>query len=382
MRSIYLDYAAATPLDPRVLRAMQPYFSQNFHNPSATYLAGRAARKDLDKARASVARNLGARPGEVIFTAGATEANNLAVNGVMRRYPDSELLVSSIEHESVLAPAGQFNSRQIPVTPQGIVDTAKLQKMLTDKTVLVSVMLINNELGTIQPLRKISQILNKLSNSRRLAGNKLPLYLHTDAAQAPSYLGLQTTRLGVDLLTVNGGKIYGPKQTGALYVHSAVKLKPQILGGEQEYGLRSGTENVAGAVGLAKALDIAQKQRYEEVEKLEGLRKFFVGRLQQQLPKTIINGSDKHQSPHIVNVTFPGIDNERLMMELDERGVQVAVGSACSASQSEASHVLKAIGLSDELARASLRFSFGRPTTIRDLGKTLRLISLVLSNNR
>ncbi|HXY17999.1 MAG TPA: aminotransferase class V-fold PLP-dependent enzyme, partial [Candidatus Nitrosopolaris sp.] len=254
MKSIYLDYAAATPVDEKVIAAMQPFFSDQFYNPSATYLAGRAARRALDEARSSVAGWLGARPGEITFTAGATEANNLVISGLMRHFPDGEVLVSAIEHESVLAPASQFQCRQIPVTRQGITDLAKLEKMITPKTVLVSVMLVNNELGTVQPVKEVAKILNKSSILRK---GGLPLYLHSDAAQAASLFDLHVSRLGVDMLSFNGGKIYGPKQSGALYVRAGIELQPLILGGGQERNLRSGTENLAAAAGLAKALELA-----------------------------------------------------------------------------------------------------------------------------
>ena len=382
MKNIYLDYAAATPLDPAVMRVMQPYFSRQFYNPSATYQAGRTVRGALEQARSTVARNLGVRPGEIIFTAGATEANNLAISGIMRQYPEGEVLVSAIEHESVLAPAREFKCREVPVTPQGIINLSGLSQLVSDKTVLVSVMLVNNELGTVQPLGEISQILNKLSKLRKAAGNKLPLYLHTDAAQAPSYFDLHASRLGVSLLTINGGKIYGPKQTGALFVRAGVSLLPLILGGGQEQNVRSGTENTTGFVGLAKALDIAQSSRREQTERLTNLRNFFIKELTARIPSVVVNGSAKHQSPHIAHVSFVGQDNERLMMELDELGIQVAVGSACSASDNQPSHVLKAISLSDKVARASLRFSFGRQTTRQELVKSLAALSKLVAANR
>ena len=379
MKSIYLDYAAATPVDEKVIAAMQPFFSDQFYNPSATYLAGRAARRALDEARSSVAGWLGARPGEITFTAGATEANNLVISGLMRRFPDGEVLVSAIEHESVLAPASQFQCRQIPVTGQGITDLAKLEKMITPKTVLVSVMLVNNELGTVQPVKEVAKILNKSSILRK---SGLPLYLHSDAAQAANLFDLHVSRLGVDMLSLNGGKIYGPKQSGALYVRAGVELQPLILGGGQERNLRSGTENLAAAAGLAKALELAQNQRHQEVRRLVQLRDFFSRGISKLAPDTTINDSARNQSPHILHVTFPGRDNERLMMQLDEAGVQVAVGSACSASSQQPSHVLKAIGLSDAEARASLRFSFGRLTSKKQLAATLETLAAVLAANR
>ena len=372
MKTIYLDYAAATPMDAKVTAAMQPYFSQKFHNPSSIYLAGQAANRALEDARGSIAQNLGAKPAEIIFTAGATEANNLAIQGVMKDFPECEVLVSTIEHESVLAPAAIFNYHMVPVDSKGRVDLQKLETMVSDKTVLVSIGLVNNEIGTVQAMPDISKILNKL---RKLRGSKgRPLYLHSDCAQAPNYFDLHVSRLGVDLLTINGGKIYGPKQSGALYIRAGVQLQPLILGGGQESNLRSGTENVAGAAGLATALSLAQKKRSDEAKRMAKLRQQFIAGLEKNIPVAIVNGSAKHSAPHIVSVTFPDVDNERLMMELDERGIQVATGSACSASSDEPSHVLSAIGLSDKTAHSTLRFSFGRATSEADIAQTLRIL--------
>jgi cysteine desulfurase len=239
-------------------------------------------------------------------------------------------------------------------------------------------MYANNELGTIQPLREIAKIIHEVRSERLESGNKLPVYFHTDAAQAGNFLNLHVSRLGVDLMSVNGGKIYGPKQTGLLYVKAGIELKPLVLGGGQERGLRSGTENVPGFIGFAKALDIAQKMKDKESKRLKEVRDLFVTELENNIPDFKINGSRKHQTPHIIHVTFQGVDNERLMMELDERGVQCAVGSACSASSAEPSHVLTAIGMDDKEARASLRFSFGRQTTKKDIIKTVKILKTLL----
>lgn len=377
-QQIYLDYAAATPMSEEVAEAMRPYFSEQFYNPSATYLAGRNVRLALEGARARIAKCLGARPPEIIFTAGATEANNLAIQGLLKQHPNSEVLVSSIEHESVLEPAASFRHRFIPVDAKGIVDIKKLEQMVSDETVLVSVMLVNNELGTVQPVREISKILNKISILRKAKGNNRPLYLHTDAAQAANYLDLHVARLGVDLLSINGGKIYGPKQSGALYVRAGILLKPLIVGGGQEFNLRSGTENVAAFVGLAAALRLAQANKAEESKRLNMLRIGFEKEIIESLPGARLNGGAKNRSPHISSITFEDADNERLMMQLDEAGVIVAVGSACSASSETPSHVLSAIGLSEAEARAALRFSIGRDTDKNQLAKTARLLSKFL----
>ncbi|MBI4033717.1 cysteine desulfurase [Candidatus Saccharibacteria bacterium] len=379
MKKIYLDYAAATPVDPQVFSAMQPYFSDRFYNPSANYLAARQVKKELEKARSDVARCLGAKPAEVVFTAGATEANNLAIQGVMRQYPDGEVLLSAIEHESVLEPAGLFNGKKIPVDAAGRIILDVLSNLIGDKTVLVSIAYVNNELGTVQRLSEVSALLAEKRHIRRRQNNELPLYFHTDAAQAPSYFAVHASRLGVDLMSINGGKIYGPKQSGALYVKAGVRLSPLIVGGGQEFNLRSGTENVAAAVGLAAALELPQARRKSEAARLDGLRTIFIDELTKALPKAVINGPKKGAAPHILSVTFPGADNERLMMQLDEAGVQAATGSACAAGSGQPSHVLSAIGLSDKQARSTLRFSLGRQTTTHDINQTVARLQKLLN---
>lgn len=360
---IYLDYAAATPMDATVLEAMRPYFAERFFNPSATYAAAQAVRKDIEAARARVAHWLGARPAEIVFTAGGTEANNLAIRGVLAQFPGANIVTSAIEHDSVLVTARQYEARIAPVTPDGIVDIPAFLQLIDDKTVLVSVMYANNEVGTLQPIRQIAAELGTIRKARRTAGNKLPLYFHTDAAQAAAYLDLHTARLGVDLLTINAGKIYGPKQAGALYIASNVWLKAQVAGGGQERGARSGTENVAGIVGLSKALDLVQERRHEESQRLQAMQKLFFDLLQERLPEAVVNGSRKHRLPNNVHITLPGQDNERLLFQLDAAGILCAAGSACSASNDEPSHVLRAMGVSEKDAQASLRFTMGRSTT-------------------
>jgi cysteine desulfurase len=342
----------------------------------------RAVKKDLADFRAKVAAILGCRPAEIVFTAGATEANNLAIQGVMKQFPGSEVLVSAIEHESVIAPAELFKHRLIPVNNKGVIILNKLSNLITDKTVLVSIMLVNNELGTIQPLREVSALIQSVIKTRLEKGNKLPLYLHTDAAQATNYLDLHVSRLGVDLLSINGGKIYGPKQSGILYVKAGTKLRPQIVGGGQEFNLRSGTENVSAIAGFTQALETASQNRVLEVKKITELKQYFEELVSSKLPHAVINGVAKHRAPHILSLIIESCDNERLMMELDECGVQCAVGSACSASSEEASHVLAAIGLSKMQARSTLRFSLGRQTTQQDIDQTIKLLVELTESNR
>lgn len=378
-KSIYLDYAAATPVDPEVLTAMTPFFSEKFYNPSATYLNARAVKEDLEGARKLIASWLGAKSPEVYFTAGATEANNTVIQGLMNLHRGGEVLISVVEHESVLKPAQRFANSRVPVMPDGVIDLELLKKKLNAKTALVSIIMVNNELGTLQPLRDVATIINEERKRRQKHKGSMPLYFHTDAAQAGNYFDLHVQRLGVDFMTVNGGKIYGPKQSGVLFARAGISLDPLIIGGGQERGLRSGTENVSAAVGLAAAVDMAQKSRTKELERVKVLRNLFTAEIE-KIPAVSINQSKRHQSPHILSVTFKGYDNERLMMELDEMGVQAAVGSACSAANVEPSRVLSAIGLSAQQARSTLRFSFGRQTTEEELLKVASLLRKLLSD--
>jgi cysteine desulfurase len=378
MNLTYLDYAAATPLEPAVLGAMQPYFINQFYNPSATYLPAVQVHKDVESARAAVAHWLGARPAEIIFTAGGTEANNLAVRGVLEQFPGASVVTSGIEHESLLKTAQQYTCKIASVSKEGIVDVTQLAKLIDDQTVLVSIMYANNEVGSIQPLRRVAQVVDEVRKNRQTRGLTLPLYFHTDAAQAAGYLDLHVARLGVDLLTLNAGKIYGPKQCGALFVRHTVQLKPQIIGGGQERGYRSGTENVAGIVGLAAALELVQSQRHEESARLKQLQQLFFTSIEEALPKAIINGSRTSRLPNNIHLAIPHSDNERLLFELEQRGILCAAGSACSASKEEPSHVLKAMGLSVAEARASLRFTMGRGTTEAAIEHTLNILRTLL----
>lgn len=373
-KSIYLDYAAATPLHPSVLATMQPYFSENFYNPSALYLKAKAVKSIITEARQSVAKILGCRPSEIIFIAGGSEANNLAIAGIMNRHKTANLVFSAIEHESVREGAKKFKHLEAKVLKDGRIDLDKLRKSINNQTVLVSVMYANNEIGTIQPIKEISLLVRQIRKNRQKEGNDLPLYLHTDACQVANYLDLHVNHLGVDMMTLNGGKIYGPKQSGILFVKAGTILEPLILGGGQEMDLRSGTENVAGIVGFTKALEIAVTNRERNLKNAQDLQKTFLDATNQTIPEAQINGSLKQRLPNNIHLTIPGVDNERLLMELDEQGVMCAVGSACSASKEESSHVLAAIGLSDLAARSSLRFTFGNTTTKSEIKTVVKLL--------
>jgi cysteine desulfurase len=259
----------------------------------------------------------------------------------------------------VLAPAEVYKCNQVAVHADGRIDLEDLRSKINNKTVLVSIGYANNEIGTVQSLRQVAKIVSE----KRTERTDMPLYLHTDACQAANYLDLHVARIGVDMMTLNGGKIYGPKQAGVLYVKAGLRLDPIILGGGQERNLRSGTENVAGAVGLAIALDQSQKMRSKETVRLAQLQKQFIAGITKALPETSVNGTQKYRLPNNVHITFPETDNERLLIQLEEAGILAAAGSACSASNEEPSHVLKAIGLSNAEARASIRFTLGRATT-------------------
>jgi cysteine desulfurase len=370
----YLDNAAATPVDEAVMAAMRPYFAEKFYNPSALYLASKSVRQDISEARESVASVLGARPSEIVFTAGGTEANNLAIRGVMDKFPGSNVVVSAVEHDSVLRPASHYSHHSAVVNPDGVVGIDALVKLIDDSTVLVSVMYANNETGAIQPISAIANQLHVIRAARKAAGNNLPLYFHTDACQAANYLTLNQSRLGVDMMTLNGGKMYGPKQSGCLFVKTGTELSPQILGGGQERGLRSGTENVPAVMGFATALTMAAQMRDAESSRLAELRSNLVDGLLKQFPEATISGG-KHVLANFVHIRIPGADNERLVMELDERGVMIAAGSACSASNDEPSHVLLAMGVTEQEAQTSVRFTMGRMSTPKTVERTLKALA-------
>jgi cysteine desulfurase len=378
MKYIYLDYAAATPMDPRVLKAMQPYFSDKFHNPSSTYAPALETKAALEEARKTIAAFLGAKPTEITFTAGGTEASNLAIIGTATKHPGSHIITTATEHDSVLKPIeylGQNGWKTTLIKPKedGLIDPDKLLTAVTDETVLLSVIYANNEVGTIQPISKIAAGLAEIKRSRTKRGIEKPLYLHTDAAQATQYLDMHVSRLGVDMLSFNSDKIHGPKQCGALFIRSGTLINPLVFGGDQEKGLRSGTPNVPAAVGFAEAIKIVGQIKPTEADRVRKLRDALYDALL-QIDGAIINGTMKKRLPNNLHVTFPGVDNERLLLQLEDRGIIAASGAACSASSEEPSHVLRSMGLPDELIRNSIRFSLGRETTEEDIARTAKTL--------
>lgn len=379
---IYFDYAAATPVDDAAIHAATPYLQQQFYNPSAIYEPARSVRRAVEQARADVASVLGSKNQEIYFTAGGTEANNIAIHGVMGQYPDGHMLVSAIEHESVLEAARTYDHDEIPVSNLGLVSVKKCPVLIKPNTVLISVMYANNEIGTVQPIRELAQMVNAINKQRRTEGNKLPLYLHTDACQAANYLDLHVSRLGVDMMTLNGGKIYSFKQSGCLFVHKAVRLRSVTQGGGQESGVRNGTENVAAITAFATMLHKVQKKKQSESDRLLQLRNELIAKLSQKIPNVSLNGDIKKRLPNNLNICIDGIDGERAVLELDELGVLASTGSACTASNDEPSHVLRAIGLSPAAAGASLRFTLGLQTTEEEINNSVDKIVQAVQNSR
>lgn len=366
---LYLDHAAATPLSDKVLKVMQPYFSDAFFNPSSPYAPAVAVRKDYEGARARLATCIGAHSAEIIITAGATESINLAMRG-----SGGHVVTSVVEHESVLAAARKSDYSLVPVSTEGRVSLEGIKNAIRPDTKLVSIALANGEIGTIQPLSSIAEIIREERMNRLEAGNQTPIYFHSDASQGTGLLDMHVSRLGVDMLTLNAGKIYGPKQVGLLFVNRSVRLQAQIVGGGQEHGLRSGTENVAGTIGFAKALELAENDQRDESLRLGKLRDFIENEIVQAIPRAVISGDKNHRLASHSHISFPGLDGERLVFRLENRGVLVATGSACAANKGTRSHVLTAIGLPPEVADGSLRLSLGRLSNEENIRKSSQII--------
>ena len=385
---IYLDHAAATPVDSAVQAAMAPYIHEQWHNPSARYEAARSTRRAVEAARADIAHVLAAKPTEIIFTASATESANLAVQGVLRAAaPGAHWITTAIEHEAVLAQVPPlerqgYPATVVPVSMAGIVSVRDIMAAVTDGTVLVSMMLANNEIGTLQPVAEVARAVAAVRLERLARGVGRPLYVHTDATQAGNYVSLQVSRLGVDMLALNAAKLYGPKGIGLLYVRHGTKLEPLFYGGGQERGRRSGTEPVAGCVGLAAALVAAASRRDSESHRLTGLRDEAIEALLAAVPGARLNGDPQRRLPNNISLTLPGADGEALVLYLDNAGFETATGSACAASQTEPSHVLLAIGRSRSEAAQSLRLTLGRSTDEDALAALVRTLPGIVERVR
>lgn len=379
---IYLDHAATTPVDPRVVDAMLRYFTTSYGNPSSVHEPGRDARAGLDWARGTLARIFGCRPRELIFTSGATEANNLALKGVlelaMLDRPDAphHVITTTIEHHAVLHTVEALGALGaevtiIPVDASGIVDPADVEAALRPHTRLISVMYANNEIGTIQPLESIARI------ARR---HGVPF--HTDAVQAAAALPIAVDELGVDLMSISAHKFYGPKGAGLLYAREGVRLWPAIHGGGQERGLRAGTENVPGIVGLAAALALAVDEREARNAHNLKLRERLIEGLLERVPDAYLNGDRERRLPNNVNVGFDGVDGESVLLDLDLNGIAASSGSACASATNEPSHVLLAIGLSETAADGTLRLTVGRSNTLEDIDRVVETIAASVARVR
>ncbi|MGC9598828.1 MAG: cysteine desulfurase family protein [Minisyncoccia bacterium] len=397
MKRIYLDYAASTPVDPTVLRAIAPYFSERFGNPGSLHAFGQEAIAAVDRSRETIARALGADFRQIVFIASATEANNLVLRGVVRRFQMAHdlsgararraaphLIVSAIEHESVLEAARDLARENVrvtyvPVGAHGIADLKKIKESLTPETALVSVMYANNEIGTMQPITEIGKIIEdfrkQVRSKESTADNRFPAF-HTDAAQAFQFLDCDANALGVDFMTISSHKMYGPKGAGALFVRDADMLLPIVAGGGQEFGLRSGTENVPAIVGFAKAVELVTARRESEAKRIAALRDRLWSGLKDIFPEAETNGSENNgeRLPNILNVYFPGHAAQDLLTKFDLRGLSASSGSACRSRAMESSYVVQALGHSKERAKESIRFSLGRPTTEKEVAEALKIV--------
>lgn len=379
-REVYLDHAATTYLDPRVVKAIEPFWEDNFGNPSSLYRTGRKAKQALDEARASIARILCCELHELIFTGGGTESDNLAILGVCKAWEEAELyrlkrsgevnsfltkkrhiITSAIEHHAVLYACEYlekdgYEVTYLPVNADGIVEVDEVRKALRDDTLLVSIMYANNEIGTIQPITEIAKLCQEKG-----------VYFHTDACQAAGALDINVKNLGVSLMTLNASKIYGPKGVGVLYIKQGVKIKPLIYGGGQEKGIRSGTENIPGIIGFAKALELVEGTKEAENKRLMQLRDWFIGELMARVPKVRLNGHPTKRLPNNINVSILDIEGEAFILYMDEYGVACATGSACDSATLDPSHVILALGVPYEFAHSSIRFTLGKRTSKADL---------------
>jgi cysteine desulfurase len=378
-KRIYMDHAATTPVDKDVLKTMTPYFSEKFGNASSIHGYGQDAKQALEASRTSVAKLIGAQPDEIIFTSGGTESDNLAVRGAAlaekERSDKNHIITSKIEHDAVLHAVEQLGRQGFDVTvltvdKHGLVNPADVEKAITAKTCLVSIMFANNEIGTIQPIAEIGRICREKG-----------VLFHTDAVQAYGKLPIDVKKLNVDMLSASAHKLYGPKGVGCLYVRSGIKLRPQNIGGGHEQGRRSGTENIAGIVGLAKASDIAGKNMKRWAEKETRLRDLMIKGLL-KIPDSRLNGHPRKRLPNNVNVAFSGIEGESMIVHLDMKGIAASTGSACSSKSLEPSHVLLAIGLKPADAHGSLRLSLGKGNKSEEVEYVIRELPVIVSNLR
>ncbi len=378
MKKIYLDNAATTPTDPRVVQAMLPYFTEVYGNPSSLHAFGQGAKHAIEDARHTVAAFIGAKPEEIVFTSGGTESNNFTIKGVAsaRRENGNHIITSKIEHHAVLEPC-HFLEKQgfkvtlIPVDKYGLVDPADVNKAITDNTILISIMHANNEIGSIEPIAEIG----KLARSKGV-------YFHTDAVQTLGHFPIDVDEMNVDVLSASGHKLYGPKGIGILYIRKGVRMLPIMHGGDHEQGRRASTHNVPGIVGFGKAVELAKEEMGKEIEKLTFLRDKLIKGILGAIEFTRLNGHPTQRLPNNVNVSISYVEGESMLLNLDMEGIACSTGSACTSSSLEPSHVLAAIGLSHEHAHGSLRFSLGRQTLEDDIDYVLEILPGIVSKLR
>jgi len=386
MRKVYLDYAATTPTDKRVIQTMIPFFNQKFGNANSLHSFGQEAEEAVKKSREKIARVLDCKEEEIIFTSGATEGNNLAIKGIFKALYDKfikgagdklHFITTQIEHPCVLESLDalkqmfpkKISVTYLPVNKNGLISLKKLEESIQKNTVLVSIMYVNNEIGIIQPIEKIGHILKKIKSHR--GHNDLPLYFHSDATQALSYFDCSLEKLSLDLLTFSGHKIYGPKGIGALIAKKGTFLQAILSGGEHEWGKRSGTLNVPGIVGLGEAVKMAYKERQTKVEFIKNLRDYFIKKVIQEIENVKLNGSRKKRTPNNANFSFKGVEGESLLTLLDQKGIAVSTGSACASGKTRSSYVQLAIGNTHLEAHSSIRFTLGKYLTKKDINYTV-----------
>lgn len=382
-RRVYLDHSASTPIDPRVVEAMLPYLTKSFGNPSSVHMFGQEVRAAVDRARREVATLIGARANEIVFVSGGTEANNLAIRGLCGTHTSGKghLITSTIEHPSV---RGCFDALEeqgwevtrVPVDDKGIVRADDVEAALQPNTVLISVMLANNEIGTIQPIVELGELV------RKARGDNPQLRLHTDAVQAAGRLNLDVTELNCDLLSLSAHKVYAPQGTGALYIRRGVRLAPQNIGGHQERERRAGTESVPNIVAFGAAAKLALEERQQRNILTKALRDRFEASVSERVPDIVCNGDRDRRLDHISNISFRFIEGEGLLISLDLQGIAVSTGSACSSGTLEPSPVIHALGRNEELARGALRFSFGKDNTEADVDYVLEVLPQVVERLR
>jgi len=370
MKSIYLDHAATTPADPEVVEAMLPYFTEHFGNPSSLHSFGQEAKKAVERARDSIASLIGADAEEIVFTSGGTESDNFALKGVAaaRMEKGNHIITTVIEHHAVLETCHDLQKQGcmvtwLPVGNDGVVDPDTVKKAITDKTVLISIMHANNEVGTIQPLAAIGKIAREKG-----------VYFHTDAVQTFGHIPMDVNELNVDLLSASGHKLYGPKGVGIMYIRRGTKISPFIRGGGQERGRRSSTLNVPGIVGMGKAVEQAGKLMHEDAKRISALRDKFIRGVLENIDEAQLNGHPTQRLPNNVNISINCLEGEALLLNLDMEGIACSSGSSCSSANLDPSHVLAALGVPPLLAHGSLRFTLGRSTTEDDIDTVIRVL--------